>query len=137
MINCILHRFYHNKEKNPTLHVPEPHLTPTKSPSLGQGRFVLDHPISQIVLAQKNIHMHQTRNKVSLLLLINQGNIWKSHKTLTLFEGLSSGCKCFMMEKYRISDKTLYKGNPLLSQSPKLAKPLAFHLFRHQRETPH
>lgn len=110
----MLHKFYHNKEKNPALHIPEPPTSHPLSPSLGKGRFVLDHPIFQIVLAQKNIHTHQTRNKGSLL--INQDNIWKSHKTLTLFEGLSSGCKCFMMDKYRISDKTLYTGNPFLSR---------------------
>lgn len=46
---------------------------------------------------------------------MNQGNIWKNHKTLGLFEGLSSGSKSLIiMEKHQILDKTHYKENPLL-----------------------
>lgn len=40
------------------LRIPKPHLIGTKSPSLGQGRFVLDQPISRTVLAQKDILTH-------------------------------------------------------------------------------
>lgn len=70
---------------------------------------------------------------------MNPGNIWKSHETLGLFEGLSSVSKSLIiMEKHQISYKTHYKGNPLLSWSLTMAGQAAFfHLFRHHWEIPH
>lgn len=68
---------------------------------------------------------------------MNQDSLWKRHKTLALLEGLHSVSKPLFIIKKSTGFQIKHKRNPLLSWSPKLAKPPAFHLFRHQGEIPH
>lgn len=104
-------------------------LRPTASLSRWQQQGVnqtIPSPRLFSCAIQKNKLTHQIRVQVSLFLFMNQDNLWKSHKMLVLFEGLSSVSKSLIMEKHQISDKTPEKSLPSLESNASKASCLPF-----------